>query len=131
MARKKSDKQKEYLQLELIPLTEIEQIKKEFDEVKESASKVRKGMFKRHSELAKKIEDLSCQLTSLQNQMLLLSKHVDNTLTMCAKIAQSAQVEESPKITYLVGTKACAMYADVSLTSLNHGISNIQISKSA
>jgi hypothetical protein len=70
MGRKKKD---DLMQLELIPLTEVEQLRKDFNEVKESSDKVRRGIFAKNTDLAKKVDTLTCQIESLQKQLITMS----------------------------------------------------------
>ena len=79
----------EYLQMDLIPPTEIERLAKNVGEIKESCDKVRKGMFKRHSELAKNIEALECRLDQIE-------KTINKILNGFALIAQPEQEECGP-----------------------------------
>lgn len=64
----------QYIQLDLIPPTELEKLYAEFKEVKESADKVRRGIFAKNTDLAKKVQDLTCEIESLQKQIITLSE---------------------------------------------------------
>lgn len=84
MAKKKKQ---EYIQLDLIPPTEIEKLYTEFKDVKDSSDKVRRGVFAKHTELSKKVQELTCEVENLQKQLITLSEwiitqlgHVDNVL---------------------------------------------------
>lgn len=76
MPRKKKEVNTNYIQLDLIPPTEIEKLYKEFTEVKESSDKVRRGVFAKHTELSKKVQELTCQIESLQNQMNMMANWI-------------------------------------------------------
>ncbi len=76
MPRKKKESKTDYIQLELIPLTEIEKLYKEFTEVKESSDKVRRGVFAKTTDLAKKVTELTCQIENLQNQLTTLYRWI-------------------------------------------------------
>jgi hypothetical protein len=74
MAKKKKETKGEYVQLDLIPPTEVEKLYKEFNEVKDSSDKVRRGIFSKHTELSKKIEELTCQIESLKHQLVVVTE---------------------------------------------------------
>ena len=73
MPRKKKE---DLMQLELIPLTEIEQLRRDFTDVKESSDKVRRGIFAKNTDLAKKVDALTCQVQNLQRQLLTMNDWV-------------------------------------------------------
>ncbi len=109
MAKKKKEIIDNYLQLDLIPLTEIEKLYKEFTDVKESADKVRRGVFAKHTVLSKKVEDLTAQIDSLQKQLIVLSEFVITRVGSLDKI--NKEVKEAEEITCLNITNINVNYA--------------------
>lgn len=97
----------EYLQMDLIPPSEVESLSKSVEEIRESCDKVRKGMFKRHSELEKRIEAIECQINAL-------SKKLEKILVMFAQIAQSEQEEDGQKDMSQPVTQIYVMSVDAS-----------------
>jgi hypothetical protein len=69
-------KRPEYLQLDLIPPTELEKLYAEFREVKDSSDKVRRGIFAKHTDLSKKVQELTCQIENLQSQLIILNEWI-------------------------------------------------------
>ena len=86
MAKKKKEIKQDYIQLELIPLTEVEKLYKEFSEVKESTDKVRRGVFAKVTDLAKKVTDLTCQLESLQHQLIVMNQWMITQLGLAGNV---------------------------------------------
>jgi len=107
MAKKKKEVIDNYLQLDLIPPTEIEKLYKEFIEVKESSDKVRRGVFAKHTALSKKVDDLTCQIESLQNQLIVMNEFI---LTRLGCI--ETKTDYCDEITCLNVTKLDVSYAD-------------------
>lgn len=97
----------EYLQMDLIPPTEVETLAKNVEEIKESCDKVRKGMFKRHSELSKNIEALECRLNQIE-------KTLNKILSGFALIAQNEPEESGHMDTLPHFTKTFVMSVDAS-----------------
>lgn len=108
MAKKKKEIIDNYLQLDLIPTTEMEKLYKEFTDVKESADKVRRGVFAKHTVLAKKVEELTAQIDSLQKQLIVLSEFV---ITRVGSLDKIKDVQENQEITCLNITNININYA--------------------
>ncbi len=64
----------QYFQLELIPLTDIECLGFAVKEYKQSADKVRRGVYAKVTDLAKKVTELTCQVESLQHQIVVMNQ---------------------------------------------------------
>lgn len=108
---KRKIKDSSYIQLDLIPLTEIEKLYKEFSEVKNSADKVRRGIFAKQTDLAKKVEDLTCQLETLQSQMIKMHEWIMKKLGLLENVHFPADGSLS-ETTSLHITKINAAYAE-------------------
>ncbi len=63
-----------YFQLELIPLTDIECLSFAVKEYKQSSDKVRRGVYAKVTDLAKKVTELTCQVESLQHQIIVMNQ---------------------------------------------------------
>jgi hypothetical protein len=124
MAKKKKEIIDNYLQLDLIPPTEIEKLYKEFTEVKESSDKVRRGVFAKHTALSKKVDELTCQIESLQKQLIVMSEYMITRLGVVENAP--LQPEESQEITFLRITSINVAYADKRHPSHTREITNIQ-----
>jgi len=111
MGRKKKEIKNDYIQLDLIPPTQAEKLYKEFINVKESTDKVRKGVFAKHTELSKKVQDLTCQIESLQKQMIVMSEWIIRQLGLVDH-AQKAQDGSLGETTSLRITSINAAYAE-------------------
>ena len=122
--KKKIVEEGPYIQLELIPLTPVEQLHKDFEKVKESTEKVRKGLFKRHTDMSKKMDELKCEIENLKHQLQIVNQFLTLTPVGFVPTAPETPVESGPLVTSVRGTKIHAMYADQSLTLLNPAISD-------
>lgn len=125
MAKKKNVRP-EYIQLELIPLTETEKLYKEFKEVKESSDKVRRGIFAKNTELAKKVTELTCQIESLKNQIMVMAQWMI-TQHGFAYPAESNTVLELYETTQLHVTQVNVAFAEKLHRSHTLEIMDIQI----
>lgn len=103
-------KRKEYIQLDLIPPTELEKMYAEFLEVKTSSDKVRRGIFAKHTELSKKCQELTCQVESLQAQLVTLSSWVLSRLGSAVNV--QCKPEEHQETVFLPTTKINVTYAN-------------------
>ncbi len=110
----------EYLQMDLIPPSELEILAKNVEEIKESSDKVRKGMFKRHSELAKKIEEVECRLDQIEKTL----KRIQN---MFAQLARNEPAECGPMDISPHSIKTFVMSVDASQLLPVPEIGNMQI----
>jgi len=59
----------QYVQLELFPKTEIEQLREELSKVKKELGNVRRGIFSRHNEILKLIVELRSDLDTIKCQL--------------------------------------------------------------
>jgi hypothetical protein len=110
VARKKNEIKDNYIQLDLIPPTEVEKLYKEFTDVKESSDKVRRGVFAKTTGLAKKVQELECQIESLQQQLFTLNSLLIIQLGLVTNV-QSNTVE-SQETTSLHTTSVNVMFAE-------------------
>lgn len=81
-----NNKEKTYIQLNLIKKTEAEKLHEEFLKVKESSDKVRRGVFSKQSELSKKFEEMKCEIESLKSQLEIVSKWIEKTSTLVENV---------------------------------------------
>ena len=132
MAKKKTKVEEgPYYQLELIPLTPIEQLHKDFEKVKESTEKVRKGLFKRHTDMSKKMDEMKCEIESLKHQLQVVHSFLTTIPSGFVPSVQENPEESGRMITSARGTKIHAMFADQSLTLLHHATLDTRSSKEA
>lgn len=109
MPRKKKEVKNDYIQLELIPLTELEKIYKEFTEVKESSDKVRRGIFAKNTDLAKKVDVLTCEIESLKAQLITMNEWIISRLGSVEIAEKNMELQET---TSLHITKINVMFAE-------------------
>lgn len=124
MAKKKKEIKDDYIQLDLIPPTELEKLYAEFKEVKESSDKVRRGVFAKATDLAKKVDVLTCEIDSLKAQLVTMTSWI---LTQLGAV-ESVQylTEESQETTSLHITMESVKFADKLHRSHGQEITDIQ-----
>lgn len=124
MPKKKKEIKDAYIQLDLIPPTELEKLYAEFKEVKESSDKVRRGIFAKNTDLAKKVDMLTCEIESLKAQLVTMNEWILTRFGAVESVqSNTVEIQET---TSLHITNLNVTFAEKLHRSLGHEITDIQ-----